>query len=117
MKPLHRLWLFLTKPAGLVAWLGTGCRHVTQQEAQGRSETCFGCPGNVQTGKVHEIAVLTLKRRLGLHVAGEEKLKTCSGCGCPLKIKVWVGYEHIKSYQSTPETEKLMELNPFCWQI
>lgn len=119
---LYNLWLWFTKPAELIAWLGSSTKPVERSVAVARLEVCEGCPLSVPGGKAAEMAAVTLKRmavmkgRMGLSIPGETE-NFCAGCGCKISAKVWVQWEHIKRYQRTDEFEKMKAANPKCWQL
>lgn len=122
MKFLYKTWLWFTKPAELLSWLGSDLQPVERGVAVARLLVCEGCPNSVPGGKAAEMAAVTLKRmavmkgRMGLSIAGETE-NFCMGCGCKISAKVWVQYEHIKRYQSTATYEKIKSVKPSCWQL
>jgi hypothetical protein len=117
MKHLYRLWFYLTKPAGLIDWLGEGAKHVSQEEAERRAKICMGCPNMVHGSDFFQQSSFAIKNKLGLKVENESALKTCRSCSCPLALKVHVPYEEIKKWQRDYETELLRKANRNCWQI
>ena len=64
MKILYRFWLWLTKPAMLVAWLGSSAKPVPRQVAIQRMEMCRTCPNSVPGGKAAD-KVAGAVRKLG----------------------------------------------------
>jgi len=117
MKYLYRLWFWFTKPAGLINWLGDGAKHVSQQEAERRAKICMGCPNMVHGNEFVEVGSMIIKNHLGLKVEGEKSLKTCRSCGCFLPTKIWVPYEHIKSWQPEQVANHIRKVNGNCWQL
>jgi len=120
---LYNLWLWFTKPAELIAWLGSSTKPVERSVAVARLEVCEGCPLSLPGGKAAEMAAVTLKRmavmkgRMGLSIPGETE-NFCMGCGgCKISAKIWVQHSHIKAYQSTSTYEKIKAVRPECWQL
>jgi hypothetical protein len=122
MRILYRFWLWLTKPAMLVAWLGSDAKPVPRHVAVQRMEMCRTCPNSVPGGKAADkIAVAVrklaqMKGRLGLTLPGETE-NFCKGCGCKISSKIWVGYAHIKAYQRQSEADRIRAVKPDCWQL
>lgn len=122
MNRFWRFWLWLTKPAMLVSWLGSSRRPVAAPEARRRVLMCGGCPNSVRQSKVPPVVARALKQVAGLrHKLGctlpETTENFCRGCGCQIAMKVWVPYEHIKAWQRTEEIEKIRAVKPDCWQL
>lgn len=123
MRILRELWLKITRPAALVAWLGTGAKPCSEFEARRRARICEHCPANLRPASFTAVlgegveAAMKLKNGLKLTVPNEHRLNSCAACGCKLSVKIWVPYEHIKSYQQTEETKLLREANLDCWQL
>ena len=120
---LYRWWLWLTKPAALVAWLGSSKKPVPLSVASTRAQMCLTCPNHVKLGKMAAIASGELKRwslmrgRMGLNVPEIEKLHYCGACYCFLPLKIWVPWQHIKQWERQNVVEKIKETMPGCWQL
>ncbi len=117
MNPFYKLWLTLTKPAELVIWLGEGARSVPYREAKRRASICMCCPNNQPGALAIEASALAIKNKLGLKLVNEDKLGMCVACGCALKVKVWVPYNHIKAYSRQAEVDDMRKANEHCWQL
>lgn len=120
---LYNLWLWFTKPAELLSWLGSDMEPVDRGVAVARLLVCEGCPNSVPGGKAAEMAAVTMNRmammkgRMGLSIPGETE-NFCLGCGgCKISMKIWCQYDHIKRYQSTATYEKIKAVRPSCWQL
>lgn len=117
MRLFYRFWFWLTKPAGLIDWIGDGAKHVSQDEAERRAKICMGCPNMDHGSKIVEQASLAIKNKLGLKVQNEGSLKTCRSCGCALRLKIWVPYKSIKEWQPQSVADHIRNANPGCWQL
>jgi len=117
MKLFYRFWFWLTRPAGLINWLGDGAKHVSQDEAERRAKICMGCPNMRPNTRGVGVATELVKNRLGLHTPYDSSLSTCRSCGCVLSAKIWVTYEHVKRWQPEVEVRQIEKINPACWQI
>jgi hypothetical protein len=90
--------------------------------AQKRANTCIngengeGCPFHVPLGIVKKTIALAIKKqvelknRLNLRVSGEKSLQKCSGCGCVLRLKVWMPVENLGM-----DENELQSYPGFCW--
>lgn len=108
--------------AVLSAWLGAGAPIVFKSTAQSRGDVCTGrlsgnpCPNNVKDFEVIESVSraikeqVTLKSKLELRILGEKSLSTCSGCGCPLALKIWLPIEKLAL-----DEDELKNFPDFCW--
>lgn len=100
------------------SWLGEGGETVPQEEADRRAAICIACPLNKKAVVMEAVVgnaikeVLQIQQQLLLHVKGEERLKTCKACDCPLKVKVWVPMEVI---MRGIDEEELLKFDPACW--
>jgi hypothetical protein len=100
----------------ITAWLGSGGQTVTQRHAQQRADVCLKCPMNVSSflpTKAIAIAVknqLEIKSKLQLRVIGEKSLQTCRGCGCILRLKIWIPLENLGIKDG-----ELDNFVPECW--
>lgn len=109
--------------AVLLDWLGSGAKPVEAPLAEKRAVICAGCPKNdggdwkaYFTEPVSEkIRVqLEIKNDLQLKTAVDDKLTVCSGCDCPLKLKVWTPLDHVLAHTSD---EVKTRLDPRCWVL
>jgi hypothetical protein len=97
--------------AGHIAlWLWSGARPVDRFLAGERASRCGNCPMNV-AGRVGFASSVggVIAKMMGLRspkpsLAG--RLGTCSGCGCNLRLKVWVPLRG---------TEDTSRLHKCCW--
>jgi hypothetical protein len=108
--------------AVLSAWLGSGAPIVFKSTAQSRGDVCTGrlsgnpCSKNVKEYEVTEAISkaikeqVTLKSKLELRILGEKSLFTCSGCGCPLPLKIWIPVEKLGL-----DEDELKNFPDFCW--
>lgn len=108
--------------ATLKEWLGSGGICVDQHLAQKRADVCTGrisgtpCPNNVQDFQFAEAVSavirkhIELKSKLQLKVMGDRSLFVCNGCGCPLKLKVFVPLDKLGN-----DEESLKQFPAFCW--
>lgn len=97
--------------AGHIAlWLWSGAKPVDRFLAGERASWCRNCPMNVAArvglaslvgGVIAKLMGLNLPK---LALAG--RLGTCSGCGCNLRLKVWVPLRG---------TEDTSRLHKYCW--
>ena len=122
MKLFLRFWYWLTKPAALVAWLGSLQKPVPKPVAAARMAMCRACPNSVHGGKVAEAMaesiekIARMKGLMGLKLENETD-NFCAGCGCKISLKVWVSYAHIKAYQRQAEADRIRTVQPVCWQL
>lgn len=137
-KSLGRLWegakhaaeavsQVATAGAILSDWLGDGAEPVSQELAQIRSDICTGrlngnpCPKNQASGWRWSMEVAKIiqsqmarKSEFGLKVEGEDQLGTCKACGCFLKLKNWVPFQHIYAHTSDDQMSKFPA---HCWIV
>lgn len=95
---------------------------VDNDTSQKRADICTGrlngdpCPMNVDGWKFTEEAaaaakrIVELQKGLSLKVFGLKSLRTCAGCGCPLKTKIFLPIDQIR-----PEPEEFNKYDPRCW--
>lgn len=108
-------------------WLGKDAVTVSRSLAEQRSVACTmgdngkRCHLNVEPGwwdRIKNMIAETIRRQLAiknkmeLKVTREDELFMCRGCGCCLKLKVWVPLEHIKSHTSA---KQLKSMPSWCW--
>jgi hypothetical protein len=107
--------------AVLVDWLGSGAKPVDHVLADKRASVCTTCPkndgGDFTKYFTQPIAdkirtQLEIRGDLQLRTPHDEKLTVCSACSCPLKLKVWVGLDHILAHMSE---EVKAQLDERCW--
>lgn len=105
----------------LLDWLGSGGRPVDSLEAEQRAVICEACPLNkpgdwksyFTQPVAKEIGLqLEMKHKLNLKTSRDEALNVCTGCDCPLKLKVWTPMEHILKF-TTEDTKKRLDAR--CW--
>lgn len=105
----------------LLDWLGSGGKPVETTEAESRATTCELCPLNkpgdwksyFTQPVANQIRIqLEMKNRLQLKTSKDDKLGVCTGCDCPLRLKVWTPMEHVLK-NTTEETKN--RLVPQCW--
>jgi hypothetical protein len=105
----------------LLDWLGSGGRPVDTAEAESRAAICVTCPlnkpGNFLSYFTAPVAKeiglqLEMKNKLSLKTSKDNKLHICTGCDCPLQMKLWTPMEHILKF-TTEETKKRLDAR--CW--
>lgn len=100
----------------LKEWLGSGAETVPWRLAQARAGVCLKCPlnkpGSVLTGAVADAVKkqIELKNALQLRVSGEKSLHHCEGCGCVLRLKIWMPADKLGMTQ-----EQLNNYPTACW--
>lgn len=100
-------------------WLGSGGQVVDYETAQSRAIVCLECPKNVGGWAVTNFVAMAIKRhlqvknKLNLKVQGERKLKTCSACGCVLRLLVWEPQDRVRNQITEEELKRLPEE---CWK-
>jgi len=105
----------------LVKWIDDKAQAVDPDEASRRADICLLCPMNAKgdlsryfTVPVASMirAAINLRREWQLTLPQDDKLGVCSGCDCPLKLKVWLPPKDIK--EGVAEADK-NNLHPNCW--
>lgn len=105
----------------LLDWLGSGAKPVEQSLADSRAAICSSCPKNDGGDFIAYFTKpiadkirtqLEIRGDLQLRTPHDENLTVCSGCDCPLKLKVWTPLEHILAHTSD---EVKAQLAPQCW--
>lgn len=105
----------------LLDWIGNGGKAVEQSLADSRAAICADCPKNDGGDFIAYFTKpiadkirtqLEIRGDLQLRTPYDDKLTVCSGCDCPLKLKVWTPMEHILAH--TPKDTKT-KLDPRCW--
>lgn len=99
-------------------WLGNGGVVISQEDAQRRANTCLECKHN-KPGPFLPFAIaahihrkLEIKKHLELEVSGEEDLKTCEKCDCPLRLKLWIPMQDLLRGDGR---ERLKDFPAWCW--
>ncbi len=99
----------------LADWVGSGAEPVSHELAQARANVCATCPLN-QRGRELEAGIANvileqerIRTQIGTKLPNEAKLKSCSACGCYLRLKVWVPMERLRPYS------KLQDFPSHCW--
>lgn len=104
-------------------WLGSGKKPVERALAEKRAAVCVDCPKNdggdftayFTVPVANQIrALLSLKHDLELNTPLDDKLTVCSGCDCPLPLKVWCPIDLIKQ-RMTDDT--INRLDRRCWVL
>lgn len=107
----------------LVDWLGSNKKPVERAVAEKRALVCVDCPKNdggdftkyFTVPVANQVrALLSLKHDLDLRTPYDDKLTVCSGCDCPLPLKVWVPGDLVRQ-RTTEDTRK--RLDPRCWAL
>jgi uncharacterized protein (UPF0218 family) len=108
-------------------WLGDGGIPVPKEQSQARADICSGrltanpCPFNVAGFAPIEAVAEAIKQqteeknKLNLRVEGEENLKSCDLCWCPLPLKVHVPMSYIVSKTPAKMLAKFRQAQPACW--
>lgn len=79
----------------ITEWLGGGAEVVDNSTAQARADICLKCPKHDPNQSSLVLlakgvrGVLSVKNDIGLTVNNEDKLGTCTVCGCVLKLQVF----------------------------
>lgn len=108
----------------VIDWLGSGANPVAQELAEKRAATCVACeknePGNWYTEAPAELIKksveawksLTGKTDFEFKTEQGDKLKSCAVCKCLMRLKCFVGVDHILA-KTRPEI--MAELPDWCW--
>ena len=105
----------------LSEWKKEGYGTVSQEEANRRADICAVCPKNGDGGfeKFFTIPLSKLItsqvegfRKMELVTTSDDKLKTCTACLCPLKLKVWCQMPLILKHL---QPEAKADLDSACW--
>ncbi len=105
----------------LVEWLGDGAKPVPIKQAQNRANVCLKCEHNreghsfliLTGGTVRAIAEqMQARSQLKLRVDGEDHLRACDICLCPLPLKVHVP---LKTILEHTDRETLNSFPEKCW--
>lgn len=114
----------------IVSWIDEGAPTVSQELANKRAAVCHGggdpdkkCPMNGRGGFESYFTVpvtnairaqLERKRTMKLETPGDDRLGVCTGCDCPLQLKVWMPLDNILAKMSA---ETQAKLHPNCWIV
>lgn len=109
--------------ATLNDWLGAGGKPVAADLAIARAQVCAKCPKNepgdwlsffTQPAADFIKRQLAKKNEMQIKTPLDDQLHVCTGCYCPLQLKVQCPIEHIKARM--PEAVKA-DLAPECWVL
>lgn len=104
-------------------WLGSGRKPVDKPLAEQRAAVCATCPkndgGDFTTYFTEPIAnqirwLLGVKHDMDLKTSLDEKLTVCSGCDCPLPLKVWSPLDLVRKHT---DSDTMARLDPRCWVL
>jgi hypothetical protein len=107
----------------LIDWLGEGGQAVDLPVANERARICSDCPLNQAKDflayftdpvaqKIRK--QIAIKNEMELSTPYDEKLNICMGCGCSLRLKVFVPDKHIANHTSEEVKSKL---DARCWVL
>jgi hypothetical protein len=102
----------------LLDWTHNSGELVAKEVAQARANVCAACPKNVKDWPVTEAVAqaikqhVGLKNSLGVKLDNEDKLMTCSACGCVNSLKVWLPIQFVY-----PTEEMKAKLDAKCWLL
>jgi len=123
MNPLSEIRKDAAGAALLADWLGHGLDVVPMTVARQRAQTCLDnhCQENRAPRwweTLQNTIALTIRRqleiknKLDLRLSTEEHLHMCRKCGCCLKLKVWVPFDHIRSHLHPTLADTFPN---YCW--
>jgi hypothetical protein len=126
--PRQRLRNLAAGANTIVSWVEDGAPTVSQELANRRASVCHGgddpdkrCPLNGAGGFESYFTVpvanairaqIERKRSLKLETPGDDRLGVCTGCDCPLTLKIWMPMENILKKMSA---DTVTRLDPRCW--
>lgn len=100
-------------------WLGEGGQPVPLEQAQARADICAACPRNYRGAwlwnMVTSLAIsaqMKLRAVMQIQLPNENAINVCEVCGCQLKLKVHVPFDHI--YKHTHD-EHFAAFPAHCW--
>lgn len=105
----------------LVDWLASGAEAVPSDLANKRAATCADCPLNEKGDLLRFFTLpvteairkaLNSRREMKLETPDDYRLGICSGCDCPLRLKIHMPIERVRS-KLKPEIQA--RLDPRCW--
>jgi hypothetical protein len=106
-------------------WLDSGEPAVAQELSNSRGSVCVECPKNGKgdfTTWFAAPAAAAIKRQVEkleqrkLATTSDEKLGACEACLCPMRLKVHVPIEFIKSHTTDATLDKLRQ-GKDCWVV
>lgn len=107
----------------LVDWLGDDQAPVAVEIAERRAAVCADCPKNDGGDWKAYFTVpiaekirqqMALRHDLELRTSLDNRLTVCSGCDCPLALKVWAPLDHVLAHTSEETKGRLDER---CWVL
>lgn len=107
----------------LTSWIGDGAEPVSKELSASRASVCSKCPMNKpgEIGNFFERAAAELIRRqvefakeCELSTPHDDRLGVCSGCGCPLHLKVHVPLAEIRKNMAY---DSFQEYAAGCWIV
>ena len=105
----------------LVEWLASGAEAVPLELSDKRAAICARCPVNEVGDLLRFFTVpvteairrtLNLRRDMKLATAYDDRLGVCTACDCPMKLKVHIPIDRIRSKLSDAQKARLY---PDCW--
>jgi len=106
----------------LLEWEESGMTAVAPEESERRAGICSTCPKNEQGKTLSEIFTIpaseAIRRRyerlegLSLKTSHDDKLKVCSACLCPLRLKV---HAPLSLILKRLKAEQRNDLDSRCW--
>lgn len=119
---IKTLKIYLSGFKTLSKWIKSGGECVPREVAQSRADICTGrlsgdkCPQNIEVSKIRNgisgFIRNLVERKIGTrHIIRRcWELKTCSGCGCPLRTKILVPLDKLQLDESV-----LRQFDDRCW--
>lgn len=110
----------------LFEWETSGLPPEPIDVAEKRAALCVNCPKNDPEGLAKfftDTVSENIRKRLGrlysmnLTTIHSQRLHTCAGCLCPMKLKVFTPAELIKKRLTPQNRSDLNQENPRCWQL
>lgn len=107
--------------ATLFNWLGEGMSPADEFAARHRASICLTCPknkpGNWWERMKDKVAnairrQMEIKHKLDLAVPNEDRLGTCTVCGCCIPLMVWCPEETLRSHAM----ETASHYPNHCWK-
>lgn len=100
----------------LGSWMFSGFQKVEQEEADRRSRICAACPFNQEDGGCTICAKAALSEAVqsvigNVRSVAHDVLKSCTICGCTLKLAVWTPLDLI--LKNSPQTAQQPS---WCWK-
>lgn len=104
-------------------WRKSGKPPVSRETAAARAAVCAACPLNEQGDWTRWFTVPFAEKirreiedqtALALFTPYDEQLKVCTGCSCPMRLKVWTPLEFIAPTLNDKTREALAK-GKSCW--